>query len=149
MITYNQKLGNIIKTYRKSKSISTQELAKTLNVSVGCISHIENAKNNVFKLDLLFNLIKELDIPISEILLDNSLILDALTLNQTKDKIEISLKAADVKHSDLLAENIKLIINAYLEIASECSYDSKTINIVSSHILNELKYSKSLIDIKK
>lgn len=149
MISYNQKLGTIIKTYRKSKNISTQELAKILNVSVGCLSHIENAKNNVFKLDLLLSIIKELDIPINEILLNNSLVIDDLTLSPTTDKLELSLKHTDVRHLDMLTENIKLIINTYLELASECSYDSKTIDIVSNHILDELKYSKNLISIQK
>lgn len=63
----NKNIGNLVRRYRLEKNLSTEKLAKKLEVSAGLINNIENANTDTFKLDLLYNLMTELNIPFESI----------------------------------------------------------------------------------
>lgn len=149
MPTSNKKLGSTIKKYRTAKNYSTQQLANHLNVSVGFINNLEHGKNNVFKLDLLMHLIKELNIPIQELLPDKSLEINKIHITSNKEKLEITLNNKGFDNLDVLKKQLHLIINLFLQTIAECNYNSDAIQIISSHLLNQISYSKKLLNLKK
>lgn len=118
-------LGEIIKINRKSKSYSTRELADKLNVSAGLINNIENAKNDVFKLELMINIIDELDIPIHEIL--TSLFV------QNVDKNDTSIK-----------EYLDLISFQFIDVISKYENKEKAAAALSDWLLSTLSSIKAL-----
>ena len=54
-------VGNIIRTKRKEKNLTTAELAKILNVSPGFINNLENGKTKLLDYEFINNLSSELD----------------------------------------------------------------------------------------
>lgn len=100
-------VSSTIKRFRKEKNITTEKLADLLTVSVGTVNNIENKRYNTFKLDLLFEIMRILDIPLSQLLKvdDNSL---SLTVNSNDYKLSLDLPFAD-----------KEIINLYIDKLSE------------------------------
>ncbi|MCY6483253.1 helix-turn-helix transcriptional regulator [Clostridium aestuarii] len=149
MLTPNEKLGFTIKKYRKAKNYSTQELAKHLNVSVGFVNHLEHGKNNVFKLNLLMQLINVLDIPLAEIILDKSIQINGLHINPKEKKLEIYLNNKGFNNIDILTKELNLVINSFLETISEYEYTPEAIKAISTHTVEEMKYIKQLKNLKQ
>ncbi|MHC1685824.1 MAG: helix-turn-helix domain-containing protein [Clostridiaceae bacterium] len=135
------KLGQTVKKYRKTKKLSTQELASRLGVSTGFINHMENGINDTFKLKLLKNLIETLDIPFEEIINVSSPI---ITTSQNKDLV-ISIPKEVLEATTILNNDLLNTINEYIEVISLANKNKDLINIINIHINSYLKTIKKLI----
>lgn len=143
MAKIHEKLGITIKNYRKLKSYSNLDLAKKLGISVGLVSNLENAKNDVFKLELLNNLLKELDIPLEEIFDICPININNLDFIDNKICLSTNINEnIDVLQS--INYNSNLIIRNFLNTIYEYECDIETIEYISNHILHGLHTIKLL-----
>ena len=112
--------GNLIRSKRKEKGYSTQELAKLLNVSPGLINNIENGKTDTFNLELLHKISDILNISSSHIISDN---IKDITL----ENINISLSFIP------LLKSLNLISNTP-------NWDSKKIQLLLDKLLDDIYF---------
>lgn len=137
MGSYKIDLGNLIKEKRLQKGLSIQQLAIVLNVSVGFISNLENAKTDVFNIDLISNLCKSLGMSplnfIPEPNIDIDLGLD--NIYQSYNSVEIT-----TGNKKLITKNITAIANAYIESIRHHDYDIEFIKKFTIKILSEINY---------
>jgi len=80
-------LGKNIRKYRMIKELSTPELANRLNISTGLVNNIENGRHDVFKLELLLNIMKELDVSLGELLQLDAIDIRSIHFQQQLKKI--------------------------------------------------------------
>lgn len=139
-----KQFGFIIKKYRKDKNISSKELASRVAVSVGLISNIETSKNDVFKLELLFKLLNELEIPFTDLLSHVSSKDYDITFVEDKLKIEVSLFKNAYYKNGLLKRNITLVLNTYLDTIAEFQNIDKATEFLTTYIVEELNSLKKL-----
>jgi len=145
-----KELGKKVRKYRRNKDLTTSELAERLNVSVGHISNIENGKNDIFKLELLFNLSKELDIPLSKLLSISPLKIDEITADS--ERFELSFVKPDViqiKDIPIIKKYLKILIENYLDNISNYNYRGESIEAITDHLIQELLFIKKLNTLKK
>lgn len=141
-------LGKNIRKYRKKKELSTPELAKRLNISTGLVNNIENGRHDVFKLELLLNLMKELDVSLGELLQFDGIDIRSINLQQQLKKIlsnEVSTSNAKV---DYLNHNLNQILTLYLATLSKFDYDDSAIDYITKHIVEQLNFIKNIDSIK-
>jgi transcriptional regulator with XRE-family HTH domain len=132
-------LGIIIKDYRKSKSFTTQELAKKMNLSVGLINNIENGKSDYFKLEILFKLMYILGIP-SSALFNNILKPEDFLFSLYKQSLkDYKYPKFDFIESPELVFDITKILYQITEFISQFSNKQAALEIVSKHILENLE----------
>ncbi|EIW6614949.1 helix-turn-helix transcriptional regulator [Clostridium perfringens] len=118
--------GNLIRSKRKEKGYSTQELAKLLNVSPGLINNIENGKTDTFNLELLHKISDILNISSSHIISDNikDITLENINLSPSFIPLLKSLNLIsnnpnwDYKKIQLLLDKLLDDINFYNKILS-------------------------------
>jgi transcriptional regulator with XRE-family HTH domain len=110
------KLAYSIKSYRKAKGISTHELAARLNISSGFINNVENARSDVFKLNLLMNLAKELDIPLNEVLFSEYVSLNDKNSAINEGKIELILEDEKIKNISCFYKYIPIIVDSLIDL---------------------------------
>ncbi|MBM7616313.1 helix-turn-helix domain-containing protein [Alkaliphilus hydrothermalis] len=134
-----ESLGIKIKKYRKNKNLSTAEFANRLNVSAGLINNIENARNDVFNLELLNKITGELEISLNELLdikayeiKEMQLDLDKIYINQYSDSLNI----------DSLQDYSTEIIKAFYYTISQLSCSVENIESISNHLIQELEFIK-------
>jgi len=139
MGSYKINLGNLIKEKRLQKGLNIQQLATILNVSVGFMSNLENAKTDAFNIDLIYNLC-------------NSLGMSPLNfIPEPNIDIGLDLGLDDIYHSDnlvefteenkkLIAKNVTAIVNSYIESIRHHSYDVEFIKKTTVKILSEINY---------
>lgn len=145
-----KELGKKIRKYRKNKGLTTLELAERLNVSVGHISNIENGKNDIFKLELLFNLTKELDIPLNNLLNISELKISKVTMDA--ERIEVSFIKPDiVQNRDMavIEKYLKILIEKYLENIFNYNYNEESVETITNHLVEELSFINKLNQYKK
>lgn len=142
MDKYKIELGSTIRKYRNAKKYSTQELAKLLGVSVGRINHLENDKNDIFKIPLLMQLVKTLDIPFEEIFSQKIIKVDSI--EHDSKKIKVMFEYEGIENAQELVREIKELIKGYLECASLYKFDTEAMSIISSHLLHEMELSKKI-----
>jgi len=145
-----KELGKKIRKYRKNKGLTTSELAKRLNVSVGHISNLENGKNDIFKLELLFNLSEELDIPLNKLLNISTLKVDEVATN--REKFEVSFIKPDViqnKDIPIIKKYLKILVENYLDNISNYNYHEESIATITDHLVQELSFMKKLNTLKR
>lgn len=129
-------INELIKTYRKSNKLSTKSLSDKLNKSSGLINNLENGKSDVFNINLLSNIIKELDIPINEVL--SSLILD-LSDNTSSSSLPID---------EVVSRKALALIDIELRYILATSKNKElTANLLINYIQNQLSIVKNLRDI--
>lgn len=117
--------GNLIRSKRKEKGYSTQELAKLLNVSPGLINNIENGKTDTFNLELLHKISDILNISSSHIISDN---IKDITL----ENINISLSFIPLlKSLNLISNNPNL--------------DSKKIQLLLDKLLDDINFYNKIL----
>lgn len=133
-------LGLLIKKYRNSKGYSTQELATKLDVSAGLINNIENARNDVFRLELLTHFMQVLDIPTNEVLVS---ILIGNTIN-TKE--ESSTSYDDLKN--ITTEYINIISSKFAATISQYEEKELAVKLIGNHLLEELESIKQIKNVK-
>lgn len=117
--------GNLIRSKRKEKGYSTQELAKLLNVSPGLINNIENGKTDTFNLELLHKISDILNISSSHIISDN---IKDITL----ENINISLSFIP------LLKSLNLISN-------NPNWDSKKIQLLLDKLLDDINFYNKIL----
>ena len=117
--------GNLIRSKRKEKGYSTQELAKLLNVSPGLINNIENGKTDTFNLELLHKISDILNISSSNIISDN---IKDITL----ENINISLSFIP------LLKSLNLISN-------NPNWDSKKIQLLLDKLLDDINFYNKIL----
>lgn len=134
MENYYFNLGNLIKEKRLEKGLNTRELATILNVSVGLISNIENAKTHAFNINLIQNLCKTLDIsPLN--------FLSELSIDKDFDnKYESYYLNHPGPNKELISKNVTAITTAYIGSIKNHSYDVEFINKFTDKILSEINY---------
>jgi len=136
MGSYKINIGNLIKEKRLEKGLNIQQLATILNVSVGFMSNLENAKTDAFNIDLIYNLCNSLDMSplnfIPEPNIDIGLSLDDIYQSDIVDFPEANKK--------LITKNITAIANAYIESIKHHSYDVEFTKKITVKILSEINY---------
>ncbi|QIB28170.1 helix-turn-helix domain-containing protein [Caloranaerobacter azorensis] len=66
--------------------MSTPEFAKRLNISTGLVNNIENGRHDVFKLELLLKISKELNVSLGELLQSNYIDIRNLSIQEKLKK---------------------------------------------------------------
>lgn len=130
-------LGEIIRKYRKQKGYTMTQLAARLGISMGLLSNIETGKSSSLQLTLLNNIVKELDIPVSELeLFSEPYPIEDLSINLTKDYNKIK-------------SSLEKLINAFIRTSSELSYDENKVDIITNMLIKELQTISLLIGTAK
>ncbi|MBM7615739.1 helix-turn-helix transcriptional regulator [Alkaliphilus hydrothermalis] len=122
-------LGRKVWKYRKENNISTENFAKSIGVSGGLVNHIENAKYDVFKLELLSSIISKLGIPPGEI----------LPLYDINSDVQFDLGTQDAEATEYCKQQMKLIINSFMATISEYGCTLENVSIISNHIQQEFE----------
>lgn len=140
-------VSSTIKKYRKEKNITTEKLADLLTVSVGTINNIENKRFNTFKLDLLFEIIKILDIPLYQLLNidDNSI---SLTVNSNDYKLSLELPFSDKEFIKLYIEKFSELNKNLVQVLSSYEDKQKSIEIAFNMLNSNLNTIKNISNLK-
>lgn len=138
-------IGSMIRERRLFKDLSTQELAGLINVSPSLINNIENAKTDTFNLEFMYTICKVLNIPIVNIILNKHIDVnddapDLLDIDYSEDIPPLNFSES----IDTVKQNIDKIIKTYLSALSDLNYDSEKINRLTSKLLYEMDYTKSI-----
>jgi transcriptional regulator with XRE-family HTH domain len=142
-------LGTIITEYRKSKSLTTQALAKKLNLSVGTINNIENGKSDFFKLEILFKLLYILDIPAS-VIVDNILSPEEFIFSTYKKKSEdYGFPKFDLFESPETIYELTKILYTISEFIAKFTDSQAALEIVSKHIFQNLETLNKFASLEK
>jgi transcriptional regulator with XRE-family HTH domain len=136
----HKNLGNVVKQHRFGKKLSTQELAKILDVSTGLLNNIEHDKTDIFKFELMYKISSVLEIPLLELLLGDSAELKRALPNLI-DENNFSSLGCEV---EFIRNNISLVIDAYLSTVSTLEYKQDAIKTITEKILLELEYIKKI-----
>jgi transcriptional regulator with XRE-family HTH domain len=138
MYTLQEKLGLLVKRQRKMKGLSTHDLAKKLGVSSGLINNIENSKNDVFKLDLLVDLVKELNINLDDIFVE-SIKINVLNPVREQNTIEITISNEMNKDIEVINKYISTLLTILLESTLKFEDTEEYLHVLSSHIYDDIK----------
>lgn len=114
MYSTYKKLGPMVKNKRKIKRYSTKEFANILGVSAGLINTIENNKRDVFKLNLLSNIIETLQIKPDEILKENPLY-KQLDFSNKNNEIKIVLTEEGLQYKESFVNFITIISKEFMD----------------------------------
>lgn len=138
----SEALGKIIKRYRNNQGYSTQLLAEKLNISTGLLNNIENARNDSFNLELLNMIIKELNIPISELqIFEESPIPTTFIEN---DFLELKIPLNCKIPSDKIKDHIESLLQCYLNTITSSKFNENQLALINCHLLEELNFIKKL-----
>lgn len=130
-------IGNIIRSKRKEKNITTAELAKTLNVSPGFINNLENGKTRLLDYEFISKLSNELEIsliPFLTSIFNNLSTKDSFILNKEL------LTSDNGQALDIIDTNLNKIRSYFIECISSNNYDEKFIENLTSKLIYELKF---------
>jgi len=129
-----QELGETIRNYRKQKGYTISQLTDKLDISTGLLSNIENGKTDFFQLNLLNNIIRELDIPLSELhLFTKSFPIEDLDINNMKNFNQIRPK-------------LEIIINAFIKNFSSLSHDEDKMILVTNLLVSQIQIFNQLVE---
>lgn len=137
-------LGKKIRKYRKEKKLSTPELAKRLNISTGLVNNIENGRHDVFKLELLLKISKELNISLGELLQTNHVDIRDLNIQEEFKKLLEDKNESGSLQVDYINEKLNEIFTTYLAVTAKYNYKSEVIDYITNHIIEELNFIKNL-----
>ena len=105
------KIGQKIRKYRKALSMSQEQLAEKVYISVTHMSHIETG-NTKLSLPVLVDLAKALNVKTDDLLFDNPPEKD-ISINDIKETLE-SCTPIETKIISEMVKNIKVSFNKYL-----------------------------------
>jgi transcriptional regulator with XRE-family HTH domain len=134
-----ERFGSIIRKYRKIQKYSTQEVATTLNISTGLVSNIENAKNDVFKLELLGNFIKLLNIPTDDLFEIFPATVESIKVDSKTNEIIIHMSHYFNANTHLLINSFERILNSLIDISKEFENEAVVYEVLIPHIINQLE----------
>ncbi len=144
MVTLYKELGARIRDFRKTKKLTSTQFANCINVSTGQLSNIENGNYDVFKLELLNKIAKELNISLGELIQPNSLDLMKLEYKPELNKVFLSKTLEGLPSSkSYLNQYLNSLFIAYLATISEYENDIVKIESITNHIIDELRFIKS------
>lgn len=145
-----EEVGWIIKKHRKERNYSTSDLAARLGVSHGWVNNLENAKTDIFKLELLKKLTQELKIPIEELLRIDAVDEKRIAVTN-RGELEIIIKMLEEQNQsvDILVDKLKKINKEYINFIMKHRCNKRAIEIVSEHILQQLKLIEKIEDMSK
>jgi transcriptional regulator with XRE-family HTH domain len=148
MEAYSKRLSKTIRKYRKYKNYSTRGLPDKLGVSVGFINHLENGRNDSFKIDLLLKIVQELSIPLSEISPNKELDLRLLVVSAAgSSRLVFDINDGIIKETENLLPDVKDLIAEILELITSYNQNTKAANIIINHLLSEVRLWKDIKDI--
>lgn len=144
MYTIQERLGLLVRKQRKAKSLSTQDLAKKLGVSSGLINNIENSKNDVFELELLMNLIKELNISIDNVFIE------AIKVNKPNmhNTLEIIIPDEIYKDINMINKYLSSLVITLLESSMKFDDTEEYLKVACYHIIEEIRAFNKIRNIK-
>lgn len=130
-------LGETIRKYRKQKCYTMAQLANKLEISIGLLSNIETGKTDSLQLNLLNNIVKTLDIPLSELqLFSQPYPIKELNINIVEDYNKIK-------------PSLETLLNAFISVSSALSFDEDKTSLVANMLVEELNNINKLIEISK
>lgn len=135
-------LGKVLKKYRKQKNFSIADLSEKLGVSTGFISNLETGKSDSFHLDLLIKIIKELDIPLNEIVVLKDFITNNVKTSQ--DHITIDISAIGKSDRETISNNIEKLISTYLVVINT-SNNPELIEKITESVISQLNLIESAL----
>lgn len=130
-----------VKERRKTYGYTTADLAHLLDVSAGLINNIENTKNDVFKLQLLNNMINLLNIAPDEILEINKSNLNLL-IKDSILTINLDIRNITDNNKHELISTIAPVLELYVEIAASYQGNKKILKQVNNCVLQQLSLFK-------
>ncbi|MCT4621586.1 MAG: helix-turn-helix domain-containing protein [Marinisporobacter sp.] len=137
--------GKKVKKYRKAKGYSTSEIAGRLGVSVGLINNIENGKTDTFKLELLVNLSKELDIPINTFLKSTPIEIKHLIINSHSTNVIIDqLDHISDETISYIVHHINILNSYFIDSISQHDYSKESIETISNHIIEQFHFIEKM-----
>jgi transcriptional regulator with XRE-family HTH domain len=126
------RIGKLIREKRLEKGYTVQKLADMLDVSIGLISNIENAKTDAFNLELLIKLCNILDISLFSFFSQN--------ISETKLLLDSNNTPKEIK------QLYDRITNAFIETAIKVNYDEKKLKLLTDKIVSEINFFNNLIE---
>lgn len=144
MSTIQERLGLLVRKQRKSKGLSTQDLAKKLGVSSGLINNIENSKNDVFELELFMNLIKELNISIDNVFVE-AFKVNKLNMHNT---LEIIVPDEIYKDINMINKYLSSLVITLLESSMKFDDTEEYLKVACFHMVEEVKTFNEIKSIK-
>lgn len=148
MSELNRTLGDIIKKYRKLRGYSTQAFSEKFDISCGLINNIEHDKSDFFKIDLLMNIIKELDIPLDEIRMLLKLSINKISPNSVKGEVNNILVEDDFEEVEYLNTYAESIIKSFCNAIHDYENRQEAAAIISAIILKTLESLQNLKELK-
>lgn len=130
-------LGETIRKYRKQKGYTMVQLANKLEISIGLLSNIETGKTDSLQLNLLNNIVKTLDIPLSE--------LQLFSEPYPIKELNISI----VEDYNKIKPSLETLLNAFISVSSALSFDEDKTSLVANMLVEELNNINKLIEISK
>lgn len=126
------RIGKLIREKRLEKGYTVQKLADMLDVSIGLISNIENAKTDAFNLELLIKLCNILDISLFSFFSQN--------ISETKLLLDSNNTPKEIK------QLYDRITNTFIEAAIKVNYDEKKLKLLTDKIVSEINFFNNLIE---
>lgn len=139
MGSIQENIGIKIKKFRKNKNLTTAEFASRLHVSAGLINNIENARNDVFNLQLMNKITDELDISLNDLLDIKSYSIEEVNLDL--NKVRINHYNSNVK-VDIIQNCSKEILKEFFNTISQLSCSVECIESITNHLISELEFIK-------
>lgn len=137
-----KELGKKIKNYRKDKNITTSHFAKTLNISAGHLSNIENGTYDIFRLELLFKIASKLGITFEELLQFKYLNLNQLMVDDYFKSLLINTNNS--RENEYYNKLLNSLVITYISTISKFKSDKDKIESITSHIIDELNLIKNI-----
>lgn len=141
MSTMQEQLGKKVRQHRKQNNYSTADFAQILGVSVGLINNIENARNDVFKLNLLMKVTKELNLPITKFLGLNEVDVTSVKLNNDSNLAltHHDLNVFDSECIETINFYLTQIMKAFISTVITNKYDKEKIIALGECIKHDIK----------
>ncbi|MBB6218094.1 transcriptional regulator with XRE-family HTH domain [Anaerosolibacter carboniphilus] len=137
--------GEKIRKYRKAKHYSTAEFADRLDVSAGFINNIENGRNDVFKLELLSIMLKELDLPLEELFQLEPVNMRYISLNQDGHTLAIhKINGEPEEKIDVINHHLNYIVRSFLSTISEYNCSAAAIEEISKCTVTHFETIRNL-----
>ncbi len=132
-----QEIGETIRTFRKQKGYTISQLTNKLDISTGLLSNIENGKTDFFQLNLLNKIIRELDIPLSE-----------LQLFYKPYPIE-NLDITSIENFNQIRPKLEIIINAFIKNFSLLAHNEEKMTLITNLLVNQIQIFNQLVEVSK
>lgn len=125
------RIGKLVNEKRLEKGYSTQVLADKLDVSVGFVNNVENAKTDTFNLILMQKLCSTLDIEVVSLLADKA--------DQISKFLNISQEIPEK-----LSTHINKLTDEYIKAAIKLNFNDKKLETLLNKLVYEVDFLSDL-----